>query len=144
MLSKARAEARRGDHHAGAAGDGEARCCGDEEGRQLRREALAYGKGAVAREGAREREVVAERAEGDAGDEVDADDEHPRERLALHEAQGPVHRAVEAGLGGEGVAATVRLCAVDGPRTKLDYRPHTQIDAGLARFAAWLRATPPV
>lgn len=29
-------------------------------------------------------------------------------------------------------------------RTKLDYRPHTQIDAGLARFAAWLRATPPV
>lgn len=29
-------------------------------------------------------------------------------------------------------------------RTRLDYQPRTQIDAGLARFAAWLRATPPV
>ena len=63
-------------------------------------------------------------ADDEAGDDVDARDEHRRHRIALRELDGPVHRAVEVSLAAHPIAADACLLLVDGTGVQVGIDRH--------------------
>ncbi len=65
-----------------------------------------------------------EDADDESGDDVDAGDEHGGERVALREADGAVHRAVEVGFAADRLAALARGRLVDQPGVEIRVDRH--------------------
>jgi hypothetical protein len=94
------------------AGDRDRGGDGDEEGRDLGDEAVADREERVAPGRLPERHAP-QGAGGEAADDVDQDDGHPRDRVPLHELERAVHRPVEPALPLQGTPPPPRLRRVD-------------------------------
>ena len=86
---------------------------GNQQGGNLRHQAVADGQAHIGVGGLQNRHVVAERADGNAADGVDAGDHEARNRVAAHELSRAVHRAEKVALVLKLLAATPRLVLVD-------------------------------
>jgi hypothetical protein len=89
--------------------------CGDrdDQRRNLADQTLADGEHGIGVEGLADRQTVRGDADGEANDDVDCGDQQRRDRVALHELRGTVHRAVEAALGLDLGASLARLLFAD-------------------------------
>jgi hypothetical protein len=81
--------------------------------RNLRDQAVTDGQQRILLEGVAERHVLHQRADGDAADHVDDQDQDTGDRIAAHELGGAVHGAVEVRFGGHVLAARLGLFLVD-------------------------------
>jgi hypothetical protein len=104
----------RADLHAfGGVGHHDAGGGGDDEGRDLRDQALTDGEDGELGGGVEKREALLRHADDDAADDVHRGDEQRGDGVALHEARGAVHGAEEVGLATDRVAADPGLGGVD-------------------------------
>ena len=85
----------------------------DDQRRHLRHEAVTDGEQRVRAGRLRQRHALLHDADEDAADDVDGDDEHAEDRVALHVLGGAVHRAVEVGGARDLVAAGAGFLLVD-------------------------------
>ncbi len=72
----------------------------------------------------RDVEPVLEYADDQPGHDVDAGDEHGRQRVALREPNGAVHRAVKIGLAPDSVAPLTRFLVVDDTGIQVGVNRH--------------------
>jgi hypothetical protein len=108
----------RGDaRHRDPRGDGE------EEGGNLRHEAVADREEGVPAGGLGDRHP-AQRARDEAADDVHEHDGDPGDRVALHELERAVHRPVELALALEGAAPPARIALVDEARAEVRVDGH--------------------
>ncbi len=98
---------------AGGAGDDEAGGDREQQRRDLRDQAVTDGEQAVGLDRVAQAHAVLRDADGEAADQVDQRDDDGRDRVALDELRGTVHRAVEVGLGVHLLAAPAGLLLVD-------------------------------
>ncbi len=109
-----------------ARGPGDDQAGGDREQqrRDLGDEAVADREQAVRRDRVAERHPHLADADGEAADQVDQRDDDRRDRVALDELRGTVHRAVEVGLGVHLGAALAGLVLVDEPGVQVGVDGH--------------------
>ncbi len=81
--------------------------------RDLAHQAVADREQRVHAERIGQRQVVHQRADGDAADQVDDQDQDRGDGVAAHEFGGAVHRAIEVGFGRDVLAPRGRLLLVD-------------------------------
>ena len=108
----------------GGPGDDEAGRDGQQQGGDLRDEAVAHAQQAVGVGGVGDRQVALGDADGEAADEVDGGDDDGGDGVAPDELGGPVHGPVEVGLVGDLLAAALGLLLVDEPRVQVGVDRH--------------------
>jgi hypothetical protein len=86
---------------------------GDEQRGDRGHETLTDRQDGIGLRGSGQIQAVLHDADDQAGDDVDAGDEHRRQRVALGEADGSVHRAVEVGFLADSIAPRTRFLLVD-------------------------------
>ena len=107
-----------------ALGDDDAGCGRDQQGRDLRDQAVADGQGGERRGGIAERHAVPAEPDGQAADDVDDGDEQGGDRVAAHELRGTVHGAVEAAFLLQLAPAHARNLVGDGAGRQLGVDRH--------------------
>ncbi len=95
------------------AGDDQAAGDGDQQRRNHGDQAVADGEHGVGLERVAEGNVELKDSDEESGDDVDGGEQNGGERVALAEAGGSVHGAVELGFAGDGFAAGAGLLLVD-------------------------------
>ena len=106
------------------AGDDNRRRRGEQQGRDLRHQAVADGHQHILLEGSIGAQVVFEDPDTDAADQVDRQNHHPGDGIAAHKLRCPVHCAVEIGLAGNIFTPGLRLRLVDQPGVKIGVNRH--------------------
>ena len=96
----------------------------DQQRRDLGDQAVADGEQAVGLDRLAERQVLLQDADREPADEVDRDDDDRRDRVALHELRGTVHRTVEVGFFGDLPPPALRLVVVDEPGVQVGVDRH--------------------
>src|SRR4029077_8357938 len=94
-------------------GNQQARGGRDDQRRHLREQAGADGQQRIGLRRFAEAQALLDHADDDAADDVDEDDEQPRDRVAAHEFRGAVHGAEEAALVFQRLAPLFRDFLVD-------------------------------
>ena len=97
----------------GGAGDHQASGDGDQQRRNHGDQAVAHGEDGVGLQRVAEGNVELEDSDQKSGDDVDGGEQNGGQRVALAEAGGAVHGAVELGFAGHRFAAGARLVFVD-------------------------------
>ena len=112
---------------------GHDRGCGDrqQQGRDLRHQRIADGEHGIGGRGLADIEPMADHAEHDAAENVDDEDQHAGDRIALHELAGTIHRTVEIGLGRHVDAALLGFFRRDEARAKIGVDGHLLAGQGI-------------
>ena len=108
----------------GRPGDDEAGRDGQEQGRDLRDQAVADAQEAVGVGGVGDREMALGDADGEAADEVDGGDDDGGDGVTPDELRGTVHGPVEVGLVGDLLTAAFGLLLVDEPGVQVGVDGH--------------------
>ena len=117
------------------AGDQDRRCRRQQQGRDLAHQAVADGEKRIHTERFGHRQIVHQRTDRDAADQVDDQDEDRRDGVAAHELRGAIHGAIEIGFGGHVLAPDGGLLLVDQAGVQVGVDRHLLARQGVEREA---------